>query len=106
MTSDLNGFLSRATAGGLSLRPALVSETGSESPGAGAASLSEEPSLSPHEKKFYGLAEDRRGHALDEIAENLEAELSSSEILAAMFELERPGRAKQLPGKIFVRSFL
>jgi DNA processing protein len=42
---------------------------------------------------------------LDEIIEKLEADLSSSEIFAALFELELVGKVKQLPGKNFVRSF-
>jgi DNA processing protein len=41
----------------------------------------------------------------DEIIEKLEAELSSSEILAALFELELVGKVKQLPGKSLVRVF-
>ena len=42
---------------------------------------------------------------LDEVMEKLEPELSSSEIFAAMFELELAGKVKQLPGKNFVKSF-
>jgi DNA processing protein len=42
---------------------------------------------------------------LDEIVERLEAEISSSEIFAALFELELAGKVKQLPGKNFVKTF-
>jgi DNA processing protein len=42
---------------------------------------------------------------IDEIVEGLELELSSSEIFAALFELELEGKIKQLPGKNFVKSF-
>jgi DNA processing protein len=42
---------------------------------------------------------------LDEIMEKLEPELSSSEVFAALFELELAGRVKQLPGKNYVKSF-
>lgn len=42
---------------------------------------------------------------LDEIMEKLESELSSSEILTALFELELAGRIRQLPGKNYVKSF-
>jgi len=42
---------------------------------------------------------------LDEIMEKLEAELSSSEIFTALFDLELGGRVKQLPGKNYVKSF-
>ena len=37
---------------------------------------------------------------LDELIEQLEAELGSAEIFTALFELELAGRVKQLPGKI------
>jgi DNA processing protein len=37
--------------------------------------------------------------------ERLEAEMSSSEIFAALFELELAGKVKQLPGKNFVKTF-
>jgi DNA processing protein len=42
---------------------------------------------------------------LDEIVEHLAPGLSSSDIFAALFELELSGKVKQLPGKNFVRSF-
>jgi DNA processing protein len=42
---------------------------------------------------------------IDEIVEKLENELSSSEIFAALFELELTGKIKQMPGKNFVKSF-
>ena len=87
------------------VRLALTPETGAESPGAGSASLFEEPSLSPHEKKIYAVLKADEAMHLDEIIEKLEAELSSSEIFAAMFELELAGKVKQLPGKNFVKSF-
>jgi len=37
--------------------------------------------------------------------ERLEPEVSSSEIFAALFELELSGKIRQLPGKSFVRVF-
>jgi DNA processing protein len=42
---------------------------------------------------------------IDEIVEHLENELSSSEIFAALFELELAGKVRQIPGKNFVKSF-
>jgi DNA processing protein len=42
---------------------------------------------------------------IDEIVEELENELSSSEIFAALFELELAGKIRQMPGKNFVKSF-
>ncbi|HEX3105401.1 MAG TPA: DNA-processing protein DprA [Terriglobales bacterium] len=87
------------------VRLALTPETGAESPGGQTASLFEEPSLSPHEKKIYRVLKADEAQHLDEIIEKLEPELSSSEIFAALFELELAGKVKQLPGKNFVRSF-
>jgi DNA processing protein len=84
---------------------ALKPDEGAESPAAQTASLFEEPSLSPHEKKIYRVLKADEAMHLDEILEKLEPELSSSEIFAALFELELAGKVKQLPGKNFVKSF-
>ena len=84
---------------------ALTPPAGAESPGGQTASLFEEPSLSPHEKKIYRVLKADEAMHLDEIIEKLEPELSSSEIFAALFELELAGKVKQLPGKNFVKSF-
>ncbi len=78
------------------VRLALTPEPGSESQAGQTASLFEEPSLS---------AKADEARHLDEIIEKLEPQLSSSEIFAALFELELAGKVKQLPGKNFVRSF-
>jgi DNA processing protein len=87
------------------VRLTLAPETGGESQAGQTASLFEEPSLSPHEKKIYRVLKADEAQHLDEIIEKLEPELSSSEIFAALFELELAGKVKQLPGKNFVRSF-
>ena len=60
---------------------------------------------SPHEKKIFAALKADEAMHLDEIIEKLEPQLSSSEIFAALFELELAGKVKQLPGKNFVRSF-
>ena len=61
--------------------------------------------VSPREKKVLAvLKQDTLTH-IDEIIERLEPEVSSSEVFAALFELELNGKIKQLPGKNFVRSF-
>jgi len=83
---------------------ALTPPAGSESQAGQTASLFEEPSLSPYEKKIYAVLKADEALHLDEIIEKLEAEISSSEIFAALFELELAGKVKQLPGKNFVRS--
>jgi DNA processing protein len=50
------------------------------------------------------LKADESSH-IDELVERLEPELSSSEIFAALFELELAGKIRQLPGKNFVKTF-
>ena len=61
--------------------------------------------LSPHERRIYALLKADEALHIDEIVDRLEPELSSSEIFAALFELELAGKVRQLPGKNFVRSF-
>jgi len=85
----------------LSLKPAT-----DESPAGGTASLfGDEGELAPHEKKIFALLKADEATHIDEIVERLETHLSSSEIFAALFELELSGKVKQLPGKNFVKSF-
>lgn len=69
------------------------------------ASLFQEGQLSPHERRVYRLLKADESVHVDEIMERLEPDLSSSEIFAALFELELAGKIRQLPGKNFVRSF-
>ena len=77
-----------------------------ESQQEGTASLfGEEAELAPHEKKIFALLKPDEATHIDEIVESLESEVSSSEIFAALFELELAGKVKQLPGKNFVKSF-
>ncbi|HEY1263166.1 MAG TPA: DNA-processing protein DprA [Terriglobales bacterium] len=77
-----------------------------ESPAPGTASLfGETEDLSPHEKRIYSLLKADEATHIDDLVERLEAQVSSSEIFAALFELELAGKVKQLPGKNFVRSF-
>jgi DNA processing protein len=87
------------------VRLALTPQPGAESQAGQTASLFEEPALPPHEKKIYSVLKADEAMHLDEIIEKLEPNLSSSEIFAALFELELAGKVKQLPGKNFVRSF-
>jgi DNA processing protein len=77
-----------------------------ESQPEGTASLfGDEGELAPHEKKIFALLKPDEATHIDEIVERLESEVSSSEIFAALFELELSGKVKQLPGKNFVKSF-
>jgi DNA processing protein len=88
------------------IRLALTPARTDESPAGETASLfpSDDP-LSPHERKIFALLKADEATHIDEIVERLEPELSSSEIFAALFELELAGKVKQLAGKNFVRSF-
>jgi DNA processing protein len=61
--------------------------------------------LSPHERKIYALLKADEATHIDAIVERLEQDMSSSEIFAALFELELAGKVRQLPGKNFVKSF-
>src|SRR5205085_840975 len=66
--------------------------------------LGESSARSRQEKKVYALLRQDESVHIDEIVEKIEPEVSSSEIFAALFELELAGRIKQLPGKNFVKS--
>jgi DNA processing protein len=83
----------------------LQPEGGNESQAEQTASLFGEAELAPHEKKIFALLKADEATHIDDIVERLEPALSSSEIFAALFELELAGKVKQLPGKNFVKSF-
>jgi len=61
--------------------------------------------LSPVERKVFALIKPDEAIHIDEIVERLEPQVSSSEIFAALFELELSGKIRQQPGKNFVRVF-
>jgi predicted Rossmann fold nucleotide-binding protein DprA/Smf involved in DNA uptake len=63
------------------------------------------PSCRPTKKKIFALLKADESTPIDEIVERLEPALSSSEIFAALFELELAGKVKQLPGKNFMKTF-
>ncbi|HJX00875.1 MAG TPA: DNA-processing protein DprA, partial [Terriglobales bacterium] len=69
-----------------------------ESTQAAEASLFADSQLSPHEKRIYALLKPDEATQLDILIERLEGQTSSSEIFAALFELELAGKIKQLPG--------
>jgi DNA processing protein len=87
------------------VRLALTPTTSPESPGASSASLFPDERLPPHEKRILGLLKADESTHIDEIVDRLESEMSSSEIFAALFELELAGKIRQMPGKNFVKSF-
>ncbi len=84
---------------------AALSAEQNESPEPATASLFPDAAASPHEKKILKLIKPDESIHIDQLVEMLEAEMSSSEIFAALFELELNGKIRQLPGKNFVRSF-
>jgi DNA processing protein len=61
-------------------------------------------SLPAAERKLYDLLTVDEARHVDELVER--SALSSSEVLAALFELEMKGVVRQLPGKQFVRVLL
>jgi DNA processing protein len=87
------------------VRLALTPPTSPESAGASSASLFPDEGLPPHEKRILSLLKADESTHIDEIVERLENDLSSSEIFAALFELELAGKVRQMPGKNFVKSF-
>ncbi len=84
---------------------AALSSMQNESPEPQTASLFPDEVTSPHEKKILRLLKADESTHIDQLVELLENEMSSSEIFAALFELELNGKIRQLPGKNFVKSF-
>jgi DNA processing protein len=87
------------------VRLTLTPPASPESPGAKSASLFPDEGLPPHEKRILSLLKADESTHIDELVEKLENEMSSSEIFAALFELELNGKIRQMPGKNFVKSF-
>ena len=61
-------------------------------------------SLSPVERKVFALLAVDESIHVDELVEK--SELNSSEILAALCEMEMKGIVRQLPGKQFIKVLL
>ncbi len=87
------------------VRLALEPAGGSESQTVQTASLFKEETQGPHERRILTLLKPDEATHIDELVERLETQLSSSEVFAALFELELAGKIKQMPGKNFVKSF-
>ncbi len=85
----------------LALAPVPSPESGGET----SASLFPDEGLPPHEQRILSLLKADEATHIDELVERLETEMSSSEIFAALFELELNGKVRQMPGKNFVKSF-
>ena len=73
-------------------------------PGA-AASLFPSEAMPPHERKVLAVLKADESTQIDDIVEKLEGVMSSSEIFAALFDLELAGKIRQMPGKNFVKTF-
>jgi len=79
-----------------------------ESRPAGAASLfnsAAEEAMGEHERRVFSRIRHDEPVQLDGLMEQMESELGSAEVFAALFELELAGRVKSLPGKNYVRCF-
>ena len=87
------------------VRLTLAPRTTDESQDASSASLFPDDGLPPHEKRILSLLKADEATQIDELIEKLESEMSSSEIFAALFELELTSKIRQMPGKNFVKSF-
>jgi DNA processing protein len=89
----------------LALEDEMAVAGGDESKSGGTASLFIDTPLPEHERIVFERLRHDESTQLDELIEQLEATLGSSEIFAALFELELAGRVRQLPGKNYVRAF-
>jgi DNA processing protein len=87
------------------VRLQLEAERPSASEAPATASLFDGAALSPHERKIYGMLRADESQHIDELVEKLQDSMSSSEMFAALFELEVNGKIRQLPGKNYVRTF-
>ncbi|HWR16538.1 MAG TPA: DNA-processing protein DprA [Terriglobales bacterium] len=87
------------------VRLQLEAEKPNESSKPETASLFDGAAMSPHEKKIYALLKADDMTHIDELVEKLSGAMSSSELFAALFELELSSKIRQLPGKNFVRTF-
>ena len=87
------------------VRLALTPAAPSESQTASSASLFPDDGLPPHERLLLSLLKADEATHIDELIEKLESQMSSSEIFAALFELELNGKVRQMPRKNFVKSF-
>jgi len=68
------------------------------------ASLLPDPVLRPQEAMVLEVLRADDSLQIDGILEQLETQLTSSEVFTALFELEMAGRVRQLPGKNYVRT--
>jgi DNA protecting protein DprA len=87
------------------LEDELAAASGGESKTGETASLFSNKPLPEQEQMVLNRLRHDESVQLDDLIEQLEAELGSAEIFTALFELEIAGHVRQLPGKNYVRSF-
>jgi DNA processing protein len=63
-----------------------------------------EQGLEPNERILYDLLTPDEARLVDDLVEN--SGLTSSEVLASLFDLELKGVVRQLPGKQFLKAML
>ena len=88
-----------------SVKQQLESERGAQASEERQQSSSLFEELTPRDRKILAVLKQDSLTQIDEIIERLEPEVSSSEVFAALFELELNGKIKQLPGKNYVKAF-
>lgn len=86
------------------VRIELESATRSASKSEPQASLLPDPVLRPEEALVFEVLRTDESLHIDGILDLLEAQLTSSEVFTALFELEMAGRIRCLPGKNYVRT--
>lgn len=86
------------------VRLELEALAGGESKAEAQSSLLADPVLRPQEAMVLEVLHCDESLQIDEILDLLEAQLTSSEVFTALFELEMAGRIRQLPGKNYVRT--
>jgi DNA processing protein len=86
------------------VRLAFAPPPSPESSAPSSASLFPDEGLPPHQRRLLGLLKADEATHIDELIEKLASGMSSSEIFAALFELELNGKVTQMPGKNFVKS--
>ena len=87
------------------VRLEVEERTGVASLGESAASLFSKPDLPEDQGHVFDALRPDQSTQLDDLVEQLEGKLSSSEIFTALFELELAGRVRAMPGKNYVRTF-
>lgn len=87
------------------VRLEIEDRTEAASLGDAGASLFNEAELPEEQRLVFELMRPDEALQMDEIVDRLEGKVSSSEIFAAIFELELSGKIRAMPGKNYVKTF-